>query len=58
MIVGADDVATPPAAGRAIREHVAGAELLALDAAHLGNVERADAFAAAVLQFLSRVQTR
>ena len=58
VIVGADDHATPPAAGRAICEQVAGAELLALVAAHLGNVERADAFNAAVLRFLSRVQTR
>ncbi len=54
VIVGADDDATPPAAGRAIREQVAGAELLALDAAHLANVERPDAFAAGVLAFLTR----
>ena len=53
VIVGADDHATPPAAGRAICEHVAGAELLALDAAHLSNIERADAFTAAVLVFLT-----
>jgi len=55
VIVGADDGATPPAAGRAIREHVAAAELLALDAAHLANVERPDAFTAGVLAFLTRV---
>ena len=54
-IVGADDYATPPAAGRAICDQVAGAELLALDAAHLANVERADAFAAGVLAFLTRI---
>ena len=53
-IVGADDHATPPAAGRAIREQIAGAELLALDAAHLANVERPDAFTAGVLAFLTR----
>ena len=55
VIVGADDNATPPAAGRAICEHVAGAELLALDAAHLANVERPGAFTAGVLAFLTRV---
>ena len=57
VIVGADDHATPPAAGHAIQEHVAGAELLALDAAHLANVERADAFTAAVREFLRRIPT-
>ena len=55
VVVGADDYATPPAAGRAICDQVAGAELLALDAAHLANVERADAFAAGVLAFLTRI---
>ena len=57
VLVGADDRATPPAAGRAICEHVAGAELLALDAAHLANVERPDAFTHAVGDFLRRVPT-
>ncbi len=57
VIVGADDHATPPAAGRAIREQVPGAELLALDAAHLANVERAGAFTAAVREFLRQVPT-
>ena len=56
VIVGADDNATPPAAGRAIREHVAGAELLALDAAHLANVERPGAFTAGMLAFLARIR--
>ena len=55
VVVGADDHATPPAAGRAIQEQVPGAELLALDAAHLANVERADAFTAGVLAFLTRI---
>ena len=57
VIVGADDNATPPAAGRAIREHVAGAELLALDAAHLASVERPGAFTAGVMAFLSGPRT-
>jgi hypothetical protein len=36
---------------------VPGAELLVLDAAHLANVERADAFTAGVRQFLRQVPT-
>ena len=55
VIAGADDNATPPASGRAIRGEVVGAELLALDAAHLANVERPDAFTAGVLAFLTRI---
>ena len=55
VVVGAEDSATPPAAGRAICEHVAGAELLALDAAHLANVERPGAFTVGVLGFLARI---
>ena len=55
VIVGAEDSATPPAAGRAICEHVAGAELLPLDAAHLANVERPGAFTSGVLAFLTRI---
>ncbi len=55
VVVGAHDPATPPADGRAIRERVPGAELLALDAAHLANVERPDAFTGGVLAFLSRI---
>ncbi len=57
VILGAEDDATPPAAGRAICEQVAGAELLALDAAHLCNVERADAFTESVMPFLRRLRT-
>lgn len=57
VVIGADDHATPPAAGRAIQEQVDGAELLALDAAHLANVERADAFTAGVRQFLRQAPT-
>ena len=57
VIVGAEDSATPPAAGRAICEHVAGAQLLALDAAHLANVERPAAFTDGVMAFLSGLRT-
>ncbi len=58
VVAGADDHATPPAGARAICEQVAGAGLLALDAAHLSNVEQPDAFTAGVLRFLSGVPPR
>ena len=54
VVAGADDHATPPAGARAICEQVAGAGLLALDAAHLSNVEQPDAFTAGVLRFSLR----
>ena len=56
VIAGNDDDATPPAAARAICERIAGAELLALDAAHLAGVERPDAFTAGMLAFLARIR--
>lgn len=55
VVTGARDPATPPAEGGFLREQIAGAELIELDAAHLANVEQPDAFTAAVLRFLSRV---
>ena len=58
VIAGAHDPATPPADSVFIREQVTGAELLALDAAHLANVEQPDAFTAGVLHFLSRALPR
>jgi 3-oxoadipate enol-lactonase len=53
VVTGACDVATPPADGEWLAGAIAGAGLVALDAAHLGNVERADEFNHAVDQFLS-----
>ncbi len=53
VVTGREDHATLPADGAFIRQHVTGAELLALDAAHLANVEQPDAFTAGVLHFLS-----
>ena len=58
VVTGREDHATAPADGQFIREQVTGAELLALDAAHLANVEQPDAFTAGVLYFLSRVPPR
>ena len=52
VVTGRHDLATPPALGELIRECVVGAQRLDLDAAHLSNVEQADAFTAGVLDFL------
>ena len=59
VIVGADDPATPPAASEAIRDRIAGAELVVLaDASHIANVEQPAAFDAALLPFLARHRAR
>jgi len=52
VIVGAQDPATPPAAGETIAKAIPGAKLVALDAAHISNVEQPQAFTKAVLDFL------
>lgn len=52
VIAGAQDPATPPENGRAIAEAAQDARLVALDAAHLSNLEKVDDFNAAVLDFL------
>jgi 3-oxoadipate enol-lactonase len=51
-IAGSVDVATPPAALQFIHERIAGSRLLTLDAAHLTNVEKHEAFNQALLGFL------
>ena len=51
VVTGRHDPATPPAQGQWLSEQIAGARLVELDAAHLANVERADDFNAAVLDF-------
>jgi 3-oxoadipate enol-lactonase / 4-carboxymuconolactone decarboxylase len=52
-VAAADDPATPPAELEAIRDAIPGARLARLErAAHLANVERPDAFNAALLGFL------
>ena len=57
LIAGAVDPATPVSGHEAIRDRVAGAELVVLDeAAHLANVERPGAFNEALAAFLARVQ--
>ena len=52
VIVGKQDPATPPAAGEAIAKAIKGAKLVALDAAHISNVEQPKAFTEAALNFL------
>ncbi|MEP7056556.1 MAG: 3-oxoadipate enol-lactonase [Caldimonas sp.] len=52
VIVGAQDPATTPEAGRAIRDAIPGATLAELDAAHISNVEQPAAFTRAVEEFL------
>ena len=55
-VVGREDVLTPPAKARAIAELVSGAELVEIpDAGHLSNVERPEAFNAALGRFLDRL---
>jgi 3-oxoadipate enol-lactonase len=54
VVVGTADVATPPALGEALRAAIPASRLVALDAAHLSNVERADEFARAVIDFLDQ----
>ena len=55
IIVGDQDQATPPQMSRDMHARLAGSELLVLpNAAHLGSIEQAEAFNAAVLAFLLR----
>ena len=53
IIVGEDDPGTPVAASEAMHKRIPGSKLVVLpSAAHLSNVEQADAFNRAVLDFL------
>ena len=54
VIVGRDDPATPPDHGALIAANIPGAELVTLKAAHLSNIEDADAFTRIVVEFLTR----
>lgn len=53
VVAGKHDVGTPPEAGREIAEAIQGAQYVELDAAHLSNVEDAEAFNRAVIDFLT-----
>ena len=55
-IAGRFDVPTPPEALEFIHRRIGGSKLVTLDAAHLSNVEQADAFTSAVAAFAGRVE--
>lgn len=52
VIAGAQDSATPLERAEELCESISGADLLVLDAAHLSNVEQAEDFSRAVIDFL------
>lgn len=52
VIVGKQDPATPPAAGEAIAKQIKGAEVAALNAAHISNMEQPKLYTETVLDFL------
>lgn len=53
IITGARDIATPPADGRFLAQHIAGSRLVEIDAAHLSNVESSREFNEALLSFFT-----
>jgi 3-oxoadipate enol-lactonase len=54
VVVGEDDPGTPVSAARAIHERIAGSRLLVIpEAAHFVHMEQAQAFNAAVTEFLA-----
>ena len=54
VIAGTRDPATPPKLGMELASVIKGSDYVELDAAHLSNVEMPDAFARAVMQFLTK----
>ncbi len=54
VISAASDPATPPADGQAIQARIPGSKMVLLEASHLANVERPDAFTQAVVNFIPR----
>jgi 3-oxoadipate enol-lactonase len=52
VIVGAQDPATPPAAGEAIAKAIPGAKVATIDAAHIANMEQPQIYTSTVLEFL------
>jgi 3-oxoadipate enol-lactonase len=53
VVVGSRDPATPLEMGKRIAGTIRGARIVTLDAAHLSNIEQADAFNQAVIDFLT-----
>jgi len=58
VIYGGSDSVIPPSDSHFLTAQIQGAAELELPAAHLSNVEQADAFTEAVSNFLSSKQTR
>jgi len=58
VISGAHDAAVTAADGRFLAGKIPGAEYLELNAAHLSNIEAADAFTAALLKFLGQQEAK
>ena len=59
VVGGHEDVATPPAEAHALHAAIPGSDLLLLDdAAHLSNLERPDAFGAALLDHVLAAERR
>jgi 3-oxoadipate enol-lactonase len=52
VVAGANDPVTPPSDGRFVASQIAGAQYVEVPAAHLSNVEAANLFNEAVIQFL------
>ena len=56
VIVGADDIAMPPAMAQTLARHLPDAELVVIpDAGHLSNLEQPEAFNAALDRFYARI---
>jgi 3-oxoadipate enol-lactonase len=55
VVIGANDPATTPEAGRAIHAAIPGAGLAVLEAAHISNVEQPEIFTRVVEEFLAQV---
>lgn len=59
LVFGGDDKLTTPELGRKMQAQIAGSEFVEIaDAGHLCNIEKPEAFNAAVLEFLSRHRDR
>lgn len=54
IVCGTADAVTTPEHGRFMQQHIAGAQLVELHAAHLSNVEAGEAFTQAVVDFLQQ----
>jgi 3-oxoadipate enol-lactonase len=53
VISGTHDVAATPAQGRELAQAIPGARYVELDASHISNIEKADAFTKTVIDFLT-----